>query len=107
MGWSTADIRRRLDEGGLAELANDLLLAGPGPRRTRLLLVVDQFEELLTQAAPGERAPFADLLAPALAGPVQMVATAPGPMLTTRISCSPSSTPAVRASMRMPPLDTQ
>jgi hypothetical protein len=36
LGWSTADIRRRLDEGGLAELANDLLLGDPGPRRTQL-----------------------------------------------------------------------
>ena len=73
--WSTADIRRRLGEGGLAELANDLLLAGLGPRRTHLLLVVDQFEELLTQAAPAERARFADLLRPALAGPVQVIGT--------------------------------
>ena len=75
LGWSTADIRRRLDDGGLAELANDLLLAGPGPRRTHLLIVVDQFEELLTQAAPAERARFAGLLGPALAGPVQVVGT--------------------------------
>jgi hypothetical protein len=51
-GWSTADVRRRIEDGGLAELADDLLLAGRGPRRRRLLLVVDQFEELLTQAAP-------------------------------------------------------
>ena len=35
---------------------------GPGPRRTHLLIVVDQFEELLTQAAPAERARFAGLL---------------------------------------------
>ena len=75
VGWSTADIRRRLDDGGLAELANELLLAGPGPRRTHLLIVVDQFEELLTQAAPAERARFAGLLGPALAGPVQVVGT--------------------------------
>ena len=75
MGWSTAEVRRRLDDGGLAELADDLLLAGPGPRRTHLLVVVDQFEELLTQAAPAERARFAELLGPALAGPVQVVGT--------------------------------
>jgi WD40 repeat protein len=75
LGWSTADIRRRLDDGGLAELANDLLLADPGPRRTHLLIVVDQFEELLTQAGSAERARFAGLLGPALAGPVQVVGT--------------------------------
>jgi WD40 repeat protein/energy-coupling factor transporter ATP-binding protein EcfA2 len=75
LGSATGEIRRRLDDGGLAELANDLLLAGPGPQRTRLLIVVDQFEELLTQAPPAERARFAGLLGPALAGPVQIVAT--------------------------------
>ena len=37
--------------------------------------MVDQFEELLTQAAPAERARFAGLLGPALAGPVQVVGT--------------------------------
>src|SRR3954471_21036457 len=37
--------------------------------------VVDQFEELFTQAAPAERARFTALLGPALAGPVQVVAT--------------------------------
>lgn len=73
--WSTVDIRRQLNEGGLAELANDLLLAMPGPRRTHLLIVLDQFEELLTQAAPAERAKLAQLLGPAVAGPVQVVGT--------------------------------
>jgi hypothetical protein len=73
--WSTADVRRRLDDGGLAELANDLLLAGPGLRRAHLLIVVDQFEELLTRAAPAERARFAALLNPSLTGPVQVVGT--------------------------------
>jgi WD40 repeat protein len=75
LGWSTDEVRRRLDDGGLAELANDLLLAGPRPRRTHLLIVIDQFEELLTQAAVAERARIADLLVPALAGPVQVVGT--------------------------------
>ena len=35
------------------------------------------------------------------------VATAPGPTPTTVMPCGPSSTPAVRVSMRMPPLDRQ
>ena len=35
------------------------------------------------------------------------VATAPGPTPTTRTPCGPSSTPAVRVNMRMPPLDRQ
>src|SRR3954454_3975908 len=55
-------------------LVHDLLLAAPGHRR-HLLLVVDQFEELLTQTAPEERARFAALLHDALAGPVQVLAT--------------------------------
>lgn len=40
-----------------------------------LLVVVDQFEELLTQATPGQRARFVELLRPALAGPVRVVGT--------------------------------
>ena len=35
------------------------------------------------------------------------VATAPGPTPTTVMPCGPSSTPAVRVSMRMPPFDRQ
>ncbi|MGH3772251.1 MAG: TIR domain-containing protein [Pseudonocardiaceae bacterium] len=72
--WTVAQVRSRLDEVGLAELADELLLEAPGDRR-RLLVVVDQFEELLTQAAPAQRARFAGLLGPALAGPVQVVGT--------------------------------
>ncbi|MGY1689523.1 nSTAND1 domain-containing NTPase [Geodermatophilus sp. SYSU D01105] len=73
--WSLADVRCRLDHRGLTELADELLLAVPGHRRRRLLVVADQFEEVLTQAAPGDRARFAALLRPALTGPVQLVAT--------------------------------
>ena len=35
------------------------------------------------------------------------VATAPGPTPTTLMPCGPSSMPAVRVSIRMPPLDRQ
>jgi hypothetical protein len=73
--WPVAEVRRRLEEGRLAELADELLIAGPGPRRRHLLVVVDQFEELLTQAIPSERANFAESLRPALANPVRLVAT--------------------------------
>ncbi|HSZ30145.1 MAG TPA: WD40 repeat domain-containing protein, partial [Pseudonocardiaceae bacterium] len=56
-------------------LAEELLRAGPdGPRR-RLLVVVDQLEELFTQAAPHQRARFAELVRPGLNGPVRVVAT--------------------------------
>ncbi len=72
LGWTVAQVRHQLDDTGLTGLADELLLAA---RARRLLLVVDQFEELLTQTAPAERARFAQLLRPALGGPVQVVAT--------------------------------
>ncbi|MGH3885367.1 MAG: TIR domain-containing protein, partial [Pseudonocardiaceae bacterium] len=75
LDWTVEEVERRLDGGGLTPLADELLLAGPdGPRR-RLLVVVDQFEELLAQAAPSQRARFAELLCPALTGPVRLVGT--------------------------------
>jgi len=65
-------VRHRLEDTGLTGLADELLLAA---RARRLLVVVDQFEELLTQTPPGHRARFAQLLQPALSGPVQVAAT--------------------------------
>jgi hypothetical protein len=52
--WTLGEVRARLDHAtGLSDLANELLVAASGPqRRRRLLLVVDQFEETLTRAAP-------------------------------------------------------
>jgi WD40 repeat protein len=73
--WTVAEVHQRLKTSGLAELADELLLAAPFPRRRRLLVVVDQFEELLTQTPPRERARFAELLGPALRGPIQVVGT--------------------------------
>jgi WD40 repeat protein len=74
--WTAAHVRHRLDDcGGLTDLVNELLLAAPGGSRRRLLIVVDQFEELLVQAAPGPRLRFVQLLRPALEGPVRVVAT--------------------------------
>jgi hypothetical protein len=76
LGWTVAQARDQLDSSGLGALAEELLVAAPGPgRRRHLLLVVDQFEELLTQAAPAARVRFAGLLRPALDHPVQVVAT--------------------------------
>ncbi|MGH3831205.1 MAG: TIR domain-containing protein [Pseudonocardiaceae bacterium] len=75
LGWTVEHVHHQLAENGLAGLADQLLLANPdGPQR-RLLLVVDQVEELLTQAAPGQRARLAELLRPALTGPVRVVGT--------------------------------
>jgi WD40 repeat protein len=72
LDWTVADVGHQLDDGGLTALVDELLLAA---RARRLLVVVDQFEELLTQATPMARARFAQLLHPALGGPVQVVAT--------------------------------
>jgi hypothetical protein len=74
LDWTVSRVRQRLDTAGLTELVDELLLAAPGGRR-RLLVVMDQFEELLTQATPAARARFAQLLHPALGGSVQVVAT--------------------------------
>jgi WD40 repeat protein len=76
LGWTLAQVRDRLHDHGLSELANELLLAAPGEgRRRHLLLVMDQFEELLAQAPPAARARFSELLRPGLDHPVQVVAT--------------------------------
>src|SRR5690606_1963963 len=50
LGWTVADVRARLDDAGLADPAAEVLLATPGGAAERLLVVVDQLEELLTQA---------------------------------------------------------
>ena len=77
LDWSVSQLRERLSRAGgaLVEVADELLLAVPGPRRTRLLVVIDQLEELMTQTAPAERARFARLMAAETGGPVQVVAT--------------------------------
>ncbi|MGH3900456.1 MAG: TIR domain-containing protein [Pseudonocardiaceae bacterium] len=73
--WTLSHVHDQLTEHGLARLAGELLLASQGRPGRHLLIVVDQFEELLTQSEPLERARFAELLRPALGGPVQVVAT--------------------------------
>jgi TIR domain len=72
LGWTVAETRHQLDNGGLRWVADELLLAA---RAKRLLVVVDQLEELLTQTPPEQRAHLAQLLHPVLGGPVQVVAT--------------------------------
>jgi WD40 repeat protein len=76
LGWELAEVRARLDTEGLTGLVEELLLGTPGGSdRRRLLVVVDQAEELLTLTPSGKRARFADLLSQALVGPVGVVAT--------------------------------
>ncbi|MGH3782172.1 MAG: TIR domain-containing protein, partial [Pseudonocardiaceae bacterium] len=70
--WTVKDVHHQLAARGLVGVAEELLLAADA---RRLLVVVDQFEELLTQATPAAQARFAELLVPALSGPVQVVGT--------------------------------
>src|SRR3954452_11820347 len=100
LAWTVTEVDHRLHHGDLTVLVHDLLLAAPGHRR-HLLLVVDQFEELLAQTGTEERARFAALLSDALAGPVQGLATLPPeflePLLANpELSALPTRTQTVR-----------
>ena len=59
----------------IAKVANDLLLATDMDSQCKLLIVIDQFEELVTQTERAERAEFASALACAVGGPIQVLAT--------------------------------
>ena len=76
LGWSASDVRGRLEAGtdGLRRVADDLLAAGPGTPQRRLLILLDQAEELFTRTTPAGRQQFVELLRDAIAGPVQVVA---------------------------------
>ncbi len=75
-GWSATDVRGRLEAGtdGLRRVADDLLAARPGTQQRRLLVMIDQAEELFTRTTPAALQRFAQLLRDAVAGPVQVVA---------------------------------
>jgi hypothetical protein len=75
ISFDVTSLRSNLNRDGLKAIATDLLLAAGADSRCKLLIVIDQFEELLTQTAPAERAEFATALVPALGGPVQVLAT--------------------------------
>ncbi|MGH3918548.1 MAG: TIR domain-containing protein, partial [Pseudonocardiaceae bacterium] len=76
LGWSASDVRGRLEAGtdGLRRVADDLLAAHPGTQQRRLLVMIDQAEELFTRTTPAALQRFAQLLRDAVAGPVQVVA---------------------------------
>lgn len=56
--WTSAEVHAQLVAGRLTGLVTDLLVAAE--HRQRLLAVVDQFEELVTQADPDRRREFID-----------------------------------------------
>jgi WD40 repeat protein/type II secretory pathway predicted ATPase ExeA len=75
MDWSASDVRGMLEIGtdGLRRVADDLLAASSATHQ-RLLISVDQAEELFTRTTPNARRRFAQLLGDAVVGPVQVVA---------------------------------
>jgi WD40 repeat protein/type II secretory pathway predicted ATPase ExeA len=75
VGWSASDVHGRLqtDPEGLRQVADDLVVAGPGTHQRRLVMMVDQAEELFTRTTPTARQQFAQLLSTAMTGPVQVV----------------------------------
>ncbi|MCA1820695.1 MAG: TIR domain-containing protein [Pseudonocardia sp.] len=76
LDWSANDIRGKLESGtdGLRRVADDFLAAGPATHQRRVLVTVDQAEELFTRTTPVARQRFAQLLREAVAGPVRVVA---------------------------------
>ena len=81
LSWTIAEVQHRPVHHGLGPTADEILLVTHGDRTRRLLVVVDQFEELITQTAATQRARFAELLRPALLSSVAMVATLTEPSI--------------------------
>ncbi len=75
LGWSASDVRGKLDAGtdGLRRVVDDLLVAGSGTHPRRLVVTVDQAEELFTRTTPAALHRFAQLLSGAVAGPVRVI----------------------------------
>lgn len=69
IGVDATALRTALQHDGWRAVATDLLLAAGVASDCKVLLVIDQFEELLTQTKPDERAKFVAVLQPALGGP--------------------------------------
>lgn len=72
---SPTEIADAVSSGRLLDVVDEILRAAPPPRRRALLVVVDQFEELMSVASADARARFAHALAPALPGPIRVLAT--------------------------------
>lgn len=75
LDWSASEVCDRLDAGteGLRRIADDLVAASPGTHQRRLVVMVDQAEELLTRTSSTALGRFVQLLSGALSGPVQVV----------------------------------
>ncbi len=74
--WTVEAVRASLnDDDGLDRLTEELLLTDSGSEHRRLLIAVDQAEELFTRVDPARRDQFLRLLRAVVAGPVRVVAT--------------------------------
>ena len=73
--WTESYVHKQLSGYGMTDVVERLLLEAPAGSQTRLLVVIDQFEEVLTQATAVQRSRFVEMLRSALAGPVQIVVT--------------------------------
>jgi TIR domain/AAA ATPase domain len=73
--FDVSSLRDNVIRDGLTAVATDVLIAAGAESQCKLLIVVDQFEELITQSPAAHRTAFAEALGPALGGPVQLLAT--------------------------------
>jgi hypothetical protein len=73
--WETQTVRRRLHSDGLPALMSDLLLMSSPPIPSRVLLAIEQLEELVSHVESGRRARFLTEIADAVEGGTSVVAT--------------------------------
>ena len=75
LGWSADEVRGRLEASvdGLRRVADDLLAASSGMHQRRLVVMIDQAEELFTRTTPTALERFMRLLRGGLSAPVQVV----------------------------------
>jgi len=87
--WPPAQVRSRLQGRGVTELVDELLFAAPQytHQHRRLLVVIDQLEELLTLTSSTDRGCFAGVLREAMAGSATLVATLRPEFLGPMLEC--------------------
>ncbi|SNQ45910.1 conserved hypothetical protein [Frankia canadensis] len=73
--WTTADVRRAVAGPGSLHDAMDEILSAAGPPCRRLLLIVDQLEEVFTLTEESSREEFFRIVRTAAQGPVRIVGT--------------------------------
>jgi WD40 repeat protein len=73
--WTDASVRDAMRDKGFSWVVGELLAAAPPRSRDHLVIAIDQYEELLTQAPAEERARFVGLVRQALQGGTAVVAT--------------------------------